>query len=193
LLLTGCDLVTSLDPLTGQLLWETAGATTECVTSVVTDGRLVFTSGGYPKNHVSAIKADGSGELVWENNNRVYVPSMLVKDGYLYAVMDAGVAICLECATGKEVWKGRLGGTFSSSPVLVGDVIHATNEAGHTFLFRATSDSFQLVAENQLGSECFATPTICAGRIYTRVAYQEAAQGESGGRREYLICIGQPR
>ena len=48
-MLTGCDLVTGLDPLTGKKLWETKGATTECVTSVVTDGRLVFTSGGYPK------------------------------------------------------------------------------------------------------------------------------------------------
>jgi len=193
LLLAGCDLVTSLDPLSGQVLWETAGATTECVTSVVTDGKLVFTSGGYPKNHIAAIRADGSGELVWENSNRVYVPSMLVKDGYLYAVMDAGVAICLECATGKEVWKGRLGGTFSSSPVLVGDVIHVTNEAGRTFIFKATPAAFHLVGENVLGSECFATPTICGGRIYTRVAYHEPAEGESGKRREYLICIGERR
>lgn len=33
LLLTGCELVTSLDPLTGKVLWETKGSTTECVTS----------------------------------------------------------------------------------------------------------------------------------------------------------------
>src|SRR5262249_505541 len=51
LLMTGCDLVTGLDPLTGKELWEVKGATTECVTSAVTDGQLVFTSGGYPKNH----------------------------------------------------------------------------------------------------------------------------------------------
>ncbi len=35
-----CDLITSLDPLTGKKLWEVAGSTTECVTSAVTDGLL---------------------------------------------------------------------------------------------------------------------------------------------------------
>src|SRR5205814_107416 len=79
LLFTGCDLVTSFDPLTGKKLWEIGGSTTECVTSTVTDGQLIFTSGGYPKNHLSAVRADGSGKIVWENKTRVYVPSLLVR------------------------------------------------------------------------------------------------------------------
>ncbi len=94
LLMTGCDLVTSLDPSTGNTNWEVAGATTECVTSTVTDGKHIFTSGGYPKNHMSAVKADGSKQIVWENKERVYVPSLLIKDGYLYGVLDAGIAMC---------------------------------------------------------------------------------------------------
>src|SRR5262249_44833369 len=64
LLLTGCDLVTSLDPLTGKTLWEIQGSTTECVTSTVTDGQLIFTSGGFPPNHVSAVRNRGSGHSV---------------------------------------------------------------------------------------------------------------------------------
>ena len=121
LLLTGCDLVSSFDPGSGNSTLGDRSATTECVTSIVTDGRLVFTSGGYPKQHVSAVMADGSGKLVWENSSRVYVPSMIVRDGYLYAIMDAaGMAVCWACDTGKEMWKARLGGTFTSSLVLVG-------------------------------------------------------------------------
>lgn len=184
-LLTGCDLVTSLDPLTGKTLWEVEGSTTECVTSTVTDGARIFTSGGYPKNHLSAVLADGSGKLTWENNTRVYVPSMLVRDGHLYAILDAGVAMCWNSATGEEVWKGRLGGTFSSSPVLVGEHILATNEAGRTYVFKATPAAFELVGENQLGTEVFATPTVCGGRIYHRVAVQ---QGEE--RQEFVYCLG---
>ena len=38
LILTGCDLVTSLDPRTGKEHWQVKGATTECVTTSVTDG-----------------------------------------------------------------------------------------------------------------------------------------------------------
>lgn len=187
MLLTGCDLVTSFDPLTGKKLWEAPGSTTECVTSTVADGGLIFTSGGYPKNHLAAMKADGSGQVAWENNSRVYVPSLLARDGYLYAVLDAGVAMCWKADTGAEVWKNRLGGTFSASPVMVGNIVYATNEAGRTFVFRATPAGFELLAENQLGDETFATPTICGSRIYLRVAANENER-----RQETLYCLGNP-
>ena len=185
LIMTGCDLVSGFDPLSGEKLWEFEGATTECVTSTVTDGEHIYTSGGYPTNHVAAVRADGSGEVTWRNGTRVYVPSMLARDGYLYATPDAGTAVCWKSDTGEEMWQGRLGGTFSSSPVLVGDRIYVTDETCHTYIFRASPDGFELLGENQLGDECFATPVICDSRIYTRVAHQE-----DGERREYLYCIG---
>ncbi len=185
LLFAGCDLVVGFEPLTGKKLWEVAGSTTECVTSIVSDGRLVFTSGGYPKNHMSAIHGDTTGKVEWENNVRVYVPSMIVRDGTLYAVTDAGVAMCWDCATGKEQWKQRLGGTFSASPVLVGDQIFATNEAGTTFIFGARSDKFESIGENTLGTDVFASPAICGNRIYMRVAIQV-----NGQRQEMLYCLG---
>lgn len=186
LIMIGCDLVTSLDPRSGELLWETEGATTECVISTVTDGEVIFTSGGYPRNHLAAMRADGSGEVVWETGDRVYVPSLLLKDGYLYAVMDAGVAACWEAATGEMCWKARLGGNFTSSPVLVGERIYATNEDGTTFVFRANPEAFEKLATNRLGDDSFATPTIVSGKIYARMGVREGDV-----RQEYLFCIGQ--
>jgi hypothetical protein len=177
--------VSSFDPFTGRVLWETAGATTECVTSTVTDGELIFTSGGYPKNHMSAVRADGSGEVVWENNTRIYVPSMLVYQGHLYTVADAGIAACYDCTTGEQVWKGRLDGTFSSSPVLVGEQIFVTSEDGKTFVFKATPDAFEIVAENELGDRAIATPVYCDSHIYMRVAHEGDDE-----REEMLYCVG---
>lgn len=187
LLFTGCDLVSSFEPLTGKKLWEVAGATTECVTSTVTDGRLIFTSGGYPRNHTSAVRADGSGKIEWENGVRVYVPSMLVRDGYLYAVTDDGVAMCWKSDTGKEVWKSRLEGKFTASPVMVGEIVFATNEAGKTFVFKANPKGFEQLAENQLGDEVFASPAICGNCIYLR-----AVSHPVGQRQEFLYRIGKP-
>lgn len=186
LFLTGVDRVTSLDPDTGKVNWEIEGATTECVTSTPTDGRHVYSSGGYPKNHVAAIAADGSGKVVWETNDRVYVPSMLVKDGHLYATMDGGVALCLDAATGEEKWKGRLGGNFTASPVLVGDRIHAVNESGDYFVFRADPAGLEILANNKVGDEVYATPAICGREIYLRTAFY---QGET--RSERLVCFGE--
>lgn len=186
LLFVGCDLVTSLDPLTGETLWETAGATTECVTSTVTDGKVIFTSGGYPKNHLAAVRADGSGEIAWENGSRVYVPSMVLHDGHLYAMLDAGIAQCWEASTGKERWKARVGGTFSSSLVLADGNLFATDESGKTTIFKADPGTFERVGENQLGNSVFASPAICDGRIYQRVI-----SGQDKELKEHLYCIGQ--
>lgn len=186
LIFIGCDLVASYEPISGEKLWEIEGATTECVTSTVTDGEVVISSGGYPDNHVAAIRADGSGETVWRHGQRVYVPSMIIKGDLLLAVTDDGIAMCWECATGEELWKKRLGGTFSSSPVLAAGHLYATNEAGRTLVLKPSRSGCEIVAENELGNEVFATPSICGSRIYHRVA--EVVDGE---RREFLYCIGQ--
>ncbi len=185
LILTGCDLVTSLDPRTGKEHWQVKGATTECVTTSVTDGTHVFTSGGYPTNHVSAVRADGSGKKAWEVTSRVYVPSMLIKEGHLYSILDAGIASCRKCSDGTEVWKHRIGGTHSSSPVMVNNMIVATDEQGVTTVFKATPDGFEQVAKNRLNAEVFSTPSFSRGRMFLR-----AAKKEDGKRQEYLYCIG---
>ncbi len=187
LIFTGCDLVSSFDPTSGKKLWEIEGATTECVTSTVSDGQRIFTSGGYPKNHLAAVEADGSGRIAWELPIRVYVPSLLMYDGYLYGVTDAGVATCWDPATGKTLWKSRLGGGFTSSPVLVGNRIYVTNETGTCFIYEATPDAFKPVGENRLGDQVYATPAICGGKIFTRVAKFDGDQ-----RQEFLYCLGTP-
>lgn len=184
MVLGGCNLISSFDPLTGRKLWEVDGATEECVVTMVTDGERVFMSGGYPKNHAVAILADGSGKVVWQNNTRLYVPSMIPKDGHLFMVLDSGMAACWKSDTGAELWKERLGGDFYASPVMVGDRIYASNVTGKTYVYVATPKAFQLLAANQLGNEAFASPVICDSRIYLRIA----KQGDQ--RQELLYCIG---
>jgi outer membrane protein assembly factor BamB len=183
MVMAGCNLITSLDPVTGRKLWEVNGSTEECVVTAVTDGTRIFASGGYPRNHTVALMADGSGSIAWQNNVRVYVPSMIQKSGHLYAVTDAGMAICWKSDTGEELWKERLGGDFFASPVMVGERIYASNVGGKMFVFEATPKDFKLVAQNQLGDEAYASPAICDSRIYLRVA----RRGES--RQEFLYCI----
>ena len=92
--------------------------------------------------------------------------------------------MCWKADTGKLAWKNRLGGTFSTSPVLVGNRIYVTNEAGQSFVYRADPESFELIATSELGDEVFATPAICGSRIYMRVA---ARNGDE--RQEMLYCL----
>ncbi|MFM9059682.1 MAG: hypothetical protein ACKOSQ_11265 [Planctomycetaceae bacterium] len=69
----GSGALAAFDRRTGDVVWK-----------------RIFTSGGYPRNHVSAVRADGSATFDWENGGREYVPSMIFHEGHLYGVLDAG-------------------------------------------------------------------------------------------------------
>ena len=186
IIIAGCKMLAAYDPASGKPLWSVADATTEeCVGSVVVDGGLAFASGGYPKKETVAVKADGSGEVVWRNEVQVYVPSMLAHEGYLYAVTDKGEAHCFEAATGKEMWKERLGGVFNSSPVLAGEHIFISSQEGVTFVIKPDPKKLDVVSKNKLGSDVFATPSFAGDRIYLRVS-----EKQDGKRQEFLYCIG---
>lgn len=185
LVLGGCELVESLDPLTGKKLWEIAGSTQETVVTATTDGSRVFVSGGYPKNHAMAVEADGSGRIAWQNNTKVYVPSMLVRGGHVFAVLDAGQAVCWKSDTGDELWREKVDRDFYGSPVMLGSRVYVTSLRGVTSVFEATPQAFKLLAQNQLGDESLASPAICGDRIYLR----GSKKGET--RQEYLWCVGE--
>ncbi len=110
LIVPGCELLASYDPQSGKELWSLPATTRETVGSVVTDGKRVFASGGYPKNETSGILADGSNQIVWKNPIRVYAPSMIVVDGFLYAFTDTGLAHCWNAETGDLKWRENVGG-----------------------------------------------------------------------------------
>jgi outer membrane protein assembly factor BamB len=181
----GCNLVSSLEPLTGKVLWEIEGSTEETVVTAATDGHRVFVSGGYPKSHTMAVEADGSGKIAWQNSTRGYVPSMLVREGHVYAILDSGHAVCWKSDTGEEKWREKVDKDFFASPVMVGNRIYATSLSGVTWIFEATPQKFTLLTQNKLGDEALASPAICGGRVYLR----HAKKGDP--RQEYLWCIGE--
>ena len=183
--LAGCNKVESFDPLTGKKLWSIHGSTEETVVTAVTDGRRVFLGGGYPKNHTMALEADGSGKIAWENVTKTYVPSMIVKSGHVFAVGDAGRAVCWNSATGEERWSEKVDREFYGSPVMADSRIYVTSKGGVTSVFEATPEKFTLLGQNPLGDESFSTPTICDDRIYLRSAKTSAT------RQEFLWCVGE--
>lgn len=184
LIVAGCNAVASLDPLTGRKYWEAAGSTETTVTTPVSDGKRIFITGGFPKSHVAAIAGDGSGELLWQSGTGVYVPSLIVHDGHVYAILDTGRAVCWRADTGEEKWRDKVDREVFASPVVAGSRIYISSEAGITSVLEANPGKFTLLAQNALGDEAYASPAIAGDRIYLR----HAKKGEP--RQEYLWCIG---
>jgi outer membrane protein assembly factor BamB len=185
LLLSGQQVVCSYDPSNGKQIWSVIGTTFATCGTMVWDGNNVFASGGFPKAETIAIVGDGSKKVLWRNNKKCYEQSMLAHQGYVYALTDNGIAYCWNGETGEQKWEKRLKGPVSASPVLLGDRILWANEGGSFFVWRATPEKFELLVENQLGDESFASPAVAGGQLFLRVAKQE-----DGKRQEYLFCIG---
>lgn len=184
LLLSGTSMIAAYNPADGTPLWNTPCLTMATCGTCIWNEDTVFASGGYPDSETAAVKADGSG-VAWKNKVKCYEQSMLITGGHIYAFSDQGVFYCWNAKTGEERWKQRLKGPVSTSPLLAGDVILATNEAGTTWAIRANPEKYELVAQNQLGDSGFATIAAADGRLYIRTS-----KGDGAARQETLYCIG---
>lgn len=182
LVICGCKLVASYHPETGDLLWETSGTAESGVGTPVVMQDLVFASGGYPEQDTVALHGDGT--VAWRKPVKAYCTSLLAHEGSLFLVGDDGVARCFEGATGDEKWKHRLQGNFRVSPILHDGNLYITNMQGKTFVFRASPEKFQSIAENQLGDEGFASPAVSRGQMFLRTA-----DSSTGTRQEWLYCL----
>ncbi len=189
LLISGADKIDSYDPATGKPLWSTTGTTQATCGTLVWEGDSVIASGGYPKSQTLAVKADGSGRVLWDNNQNCYEQSLLASGGYVYALTGRGILFCWRIRDGQEMWKQRLQGPVSASPVLAGGHVYWANELGTLYVFKPNPGKCEVVAENKIGDDAFPSPAICGGQIFLRVGRKQPG----GGRQEMLYCFGEPR
>jgi len=169
--------LTALDGLTGRVLWERECFPKRTVSSPILAGPLVIgTSGdGGGDNLLAAIRppagAGAEPEIAYTLDRSIapYVPTPLVVGDFVYLWGDRGVVTCVRAGTGETVWRGRVGGTYSASPVAVGDTIRNVSADGEAVAIRA-GDSFEVLGRAPLGETCRATPAIVGGRMVFRTA-----------------------
>jgi hypothetical protein len=173
MILSGSKCVTSYDPHDGSLHWIIDGPTEQYVASLVYNGRLLFLTAGFPEHHMLAIDPRGAGNVTrthvpWRTREGAsYVPSPIAAGPYFLVTSDDGIASCFEADSGKRLWKVRLGKHYSGSPVLADGLVYFTADDGVTKIVRP-GPKFQLVAENSLGEDCYASPAVSGRRIFFR-------------------------
>jgi outer membrane protein assembly factor BamB len=82
-------------------------------------------------------------------------------------VSNDGVVSCLESETDKEVWRERIGGSFSSSPIYANGRIYFSNQNGKTTVIKA-GRTFEVLAVNQLDDGFMASPAIVGNSLIMR-------------------------
>jgi len=166
--------VTSFDPRTGEQLWTVDGPSQEFVATPVYSAKanLVFISSSWPKTHLLAIRPDGRGNvtethIAWDDTKGApYVPSMIVAGDFLLAMNRAGFVSCYEAATGKVLWREKLG-RHHASPVLINGLVYLINDDGQINVIKPGPE-FQRVATFELGESCYASPAISEGQVFLR-------------------------
>ena len=185
LLIGGGDRLASYDPGTGEQLWSTPCLSESTCGTVVTDQDRIYASGGYPDKETVCLDSDGN--QLWSNQIKLYEPSPIIVNGNLFAVTDNGIAYLWQGSDGTEIWRSRLGGEFSSSPVLVGGLVYVGDLSGNCFVLKASNEGLETIATNQLGSDMYASPAVSNGQMFLRIG-----TGDRSARSEQLVCIAAP-
>jgi sugar lactone lactonase YvrE/outer membrane protein assembly factor BamB/enterochelin esterase-like enzyme len=173
LLSPAADWLYGYDPATGKELWKMSYGVLgfSIVPRPVTAHGLLYLSTSFMQPELLAVKlgdAAAAPSIAWrEKKGAPNMSSPLVVGDELYMVSDKGVATCLDAKTGVPVWSERLGGNFSSSPLLADGRIYVGNRDGATFVIKP-GRTFALEATNQLEGQIMATPAAVDRAIYLR-------------------------
>ena len=162
------------DPRTGKELWRIEERSSHSgSTRPVTGHGLVFYPTGFATGQLLAVKPDGRGDVTethvaWRATRGVpNKPSIVLAGDLLIMINDGGILSCLDAKSGAEVWKARLEGSFSASPVLAGGRIYFFSEEGKTTVIEA-GRAFKVLAENHLGDGFMASPAIDGSALILR-------------------------
>jgi outer membrane protein assembly factor BamB len=183
LLVAASNAMQGLDPATGKVLW-TCAAKGDTASPVLGAG-LVFVDSGRGGTGTAA-DPTGSGEVTkshtkWKKDVPEGYSSPIVVGDYLYRLHNPGVVTCWKLATGEQVYRERLPGitTTSASPIATPDGRLYFASAGKSVVIQA-GPKFEILATNDLGDACHASPAISDGKIYLKGM-------------KHLYCVGKPR
>jgi outer membrane protein assembly factor BamB len=90
--------------------------------------------------------------------------------GKMFAAGASGFITCADAKTGKLVYKERVKGAFSASPVAADGKVYCLSETGVCTVLDAKADNWAdaVLATNDLGEGSLGTPAIANGLIFIR-------------------------
>lgn len=173
----GSHMIGSYDPADGRELWHVYFDRRWSTVSrpVYVEGVVLACNGGESPPELLAIRPDGAGNVsethvVWRHDSHApLTSSVVVAGGYVFMVSDAGIAACTDSATGELVWKKRLGGNFSASPIAADGRVYFPNDKGQCFVI-AAKPNYELLAKNDLGESTLASFAVADNALIVRTS-----------------------
>jgi outer membrane protein assembly factor BamB len=164
------------DVATGKEIWKVTYGGWSIAPRPIHRERVLYMINAYINPELWAVRTDGQGDvtsthILWKNNKGMPSrPSPILVGDLLYVVSSEGFITCLEAKSGQVVWKERLGGKFSASPIHAAGRIYLFDESSVTSVIEP-GRQFKLLAANKLGSEeMMASPAVVGNSLIIRTA-----------------------
>lgn len=170
----GAGRAVSYDVETGEELWwiRYRGGFSNVPRPIFGHG-LVYITSGFFKPALYAVRPGGRGDVTkthvaWKYSRGVPLTSspLLVGDE-MYFVSDNGIATCLDARGGEQIWRSRLKGEYSASPIFADGRIYFLNEDGDTTVIRP-GRTFEKLAESHLDGRSLASIAVAGGALFLR-------------------------
>jgi outer membrane protein assembly factor BamB len=181
----GWPFILSYDLETGKELWRLrGGGDIPIPTPFVAGGLIVVSNAHGGKSPLFAIRPDARGDIslkegstsndsvVWSvPNGGSYISTPVVYGDHIYLANHNGVLRCFDFKTGQKMYEERLGQDASCSASLVAadGKVYCPTEQGVVHVIKA-GPRLEVLAKNEMGEPCLATPAISQGVLYIRTA-----------------------
>lgn len=182
LISNGSAVCQALDPNTGKEIWRVVdGAETTVAMPFIEKGILYWYTGyivgadGIKRTDLLAVNPDGKGDItgtniIWKKKDETLSNQMLspiIKDGLIYTVTTKNIMMCIDAATGEELWSKRVPTSYNASPIYIKGNIWFFSTKGEVLILKAGRD-YEVVAQNQMDSGIWATPAVLRNSMIMR-------------------------
>jgi len=166
MLSAGAKAAYAYDPRSGRELWRVRyDAWSAAPRPIYRQGKAFIITGFGGKTELWAVRVDGQGDVTdthvaWKFDKMVAkTASPILVDDLLYLVSDDGMVTCLEAETGNQVWRERIGGNYSASPIAADGRVYFFNQQGKTTVLKP-GRTCEIVATNLLETGLMASPSV---------------------------------
>lgn len=162
------------DPRTGEELWKVRYRGWSMVPRPLFGHGLVFFVNDYERPELWAVRPDGQGDVTGSHvawtirRGMPRQPSLLLIGDLLHMVSDDGIVYAVDARTGEEVWKDRIEGNYSASPLYADGRIYFFNREAVTTVLEP-GRQFKVLAVNRLaGEQTMASPAAAGKALFIR-------------------------
>lgn len=169
----GADQCHAYEPISGRELWHIRYTGFSNVPAPLFDGQNAFIVTGFFEPELWSVGVNGKGNVTHSLRNWKYdrmvttVPSPIIVDDRIYMINEKGIIVSLNSETGKLVWKKRMIGKYSASPMLASGAMYFCSEDGKITLIKP-GDEYNILEVNRLPEPIKASPAVFGNSLLIR-------------------------